>query len=406
MASALVGLRYFVFGLFIICSTILCSVGVWNLSLVQNRTFYNAQVSVYMIFLGAFGLLCIFPLIFLDLIRRNAFTSRIWVEFIWIAIFWVMELSGAAALSTIVPNNHCARRRGRIATNTCLSGQVLLGFAWAITLTLLAYMVTLAIYTIVHYATDSNVLNETVRGYPWFAGQSTLSSSPPSPVLEKGMGAPSLKHPHPKTAFDPSSITRERSPFDDPIQPVPTFDNAPEESYQPAQRTYEGLQFATVEDSPRVIEPAFTRPREAPKPPVRVQSLYPEHMQAQLSTEARNNLTRQMGQLEGYEPSPIRDWPKSSRNNGTTNGYGRRQPPAPLPHINTEASASIQKPLPSISPNQRSRLSGTANISSPASPYKLGSPVRGHQRTGSARKLPPPPLNLDGISNISYHARR
>ena len=273
----------------------------------------------------------------------------------------------------------------------------------------LAYMVTLAIYTIVHYATDSNVLNETVREYPWFAGKSTLSSSPPSPVVETGMGmgAPSLKHPRPKAVFDPSGITRERSPFDDPIQPVPTFDRVPEQSYQPAQRTYEGLHFATVEDSPRIIEPVFTRPREAPKPPVRVQSLYPEHMQAQLSMEARNNLTRQLGQLEGHEPSPIGDWPRSSRNNGTTNGYGRRQPPAPpLPQINTEASTSAQQPLPSISPNQRFRLSGTTNVSSPASPYKLGSPVRGHQRTGSARKLPPPPLNLDGISNISYHARR
>jgi len=117
MASALVGLRYFVLGrfssgggdaahpesnithahpgFFIVCNTILCSVGVWNLSLVQNRPFYNgsffsrlarvqllmindraastpspdhsntrytAQISAYMIFLGAFGLLCIFPM--------------------------------------------------------------------------------------------------------------------------------------------------------------------------------------------------------------------------------------------------------------------------------------------------------------------------------------------------------
>lgn len=120
MTSALIGLRYFAFGpsvlcveqstrsrtsltptsspgLFIVCNTILCSVGVWNLSLVQRKSSYNcsclpfhhsllptsrhlrsiistlsvahlkhtqytAQISAYVIFLGAFSLLWIFPM--------------------------------------------------------------------------------------------------------------------------------------------------------------------------------------------------------------------------------------------------------------------------------------------------------------------------------------------------------
>jgi len=210
--------------------------------------------------------------------------------------------------------------------------------------------------------------------------------------VDKGLGAPSLKHPRPRAAFDPSGLAREPSPFDDPIQ----LDSIP----QPPHRTYEGLHSAAMQDPPPIIDPTYTRPREAPKPPARVQSLYPEHMQAQLSTEARDNLARQLRQLEGPEPPPIGDWPRGSRKNGTTNGYGRRQPPPSFPRINTEASASTQQPLSSVSPDQRYSPSGTTNVPSPV--YKLGSPTRGPQ----IRRQPPPPLNLDGISNAPHHARR
>jgi len=307
-----------------------------------------------------------------------------------------MELSGAAALSAIVPSNQCLPRRGRIAANVCVSGKVLLGFAWVITLTLLAYMGTLAVYAIVHHATDPNVWNETVREYPWFSSRSTLSSSPPSPVMEKGPGLPSLKHPRPKPAFNPAALTSSLSPLEDPIQPVFTFNEIPQPSYQPPQRSYDSLQFSATQDPVPIIEPSFARPREAPRPPVRVQSLYPEHLQGHLSTEARNNLYNQSRRLN-QEPPPIGDWPKTSR----SNGYNSRPPPS-RPRITTEANALTQQPLPPIPSNQRTRSPG-ANVYSPAS-RNLGSPTWGPQGS-SVRKQPPPPLNLEGISN-THNARR
>lgn len=267
-------------------------------------------------------------------------------------------------------------------------------------------MLMLAVCTIMHQVTDPNVWNETVREYPWFAVRSTLSSSPPSPV-SKRLRLPTLEHPRPQVAFNPSGLARETSPFDDPIQPVPTFDRIPQPSYQPTQRSYEGLHFATMQDPPPIIDPTFRRPREAPKPPVRAQSLYPEHMQAQLTVDARNNLYGQSTQLEGHEPSPIGDWPNGSRNGGTANRYNRRQPPPPpSSQISTEASAPTQKSFSSIPSDQRLRLSGTTNAPSPVTPYRLGSPVRGPQWSNSSRRQPPPPLNLDGISNTPYPARR
>jgi len=155
---------------------------------------------------------------------------------------------------------------------------------------------------------------------------------------------------------------------------------------------------------PPIISPSFIRTREAPKPPVRVNSLYPEHMQAQLSIDARNNLYGRSMQLEGQEPSPIGDWP--SRNNSTTNKYSKRQPPPPPPsrRANTGPSAFTQQ-SPSTSDHPFSS-SGTTRVSSPVSTYRLGSPVRGPQWTSSSRRHAPPPLNLDGISNTSHHARR
>jgi len=234
----------------------------------------------------------------------------------------------------------------------------------------------------VHHVTDPSVWNETVREYPWFAGRSTLASSPPSPTVEKGRGAPPLEHPRPRTAFDPSGFNRGSSQTDDTVQPVPTFDRIPEPSHRPAERSYEGLHVATMQDPPPIIDPTFTRPREAPKPPPKVLSLYPEHMQAQLSMETRNNLYSQSSQLEGQEPSPIGDWPNTSRKTGTTHGHGRGRSPSSLPRTNT------------------------TDVPSPVSPYKLGSPTRGPRGGDSVRKQPPPPLNLNGISNTSHHARR
>lgn len=260
-------------------------------------------------------------------------------------------------------------------------------------------MVTLAIYAITHHTTDSNVWHETVREYPWFSTRSTLSSTPPSPVVDKAPGVPILKHPRPKAAFNPAGLTRSLSPLEDSIQPVPTFNRIPQPSYQPPQRSYEGFHFAATQDPVSIVDPTFARPREAPKPPVKVQSLYPGHMQAHLPMEARNNLYNHSRQLEGQEPPPVGNWPKNSQGDS----QNRRLPQLPRPRINTEANALAQQPLSSIPSEQRVGFFGTAIVPSPGS-YSLGSPVLGPQST-STRRQPPPPLNLDGISN-TYSARR
>ena len=261
-------------------------------------------------------------------------------------------------------------------------------------------MATLAVYAIVHHTPDSNVWGETVRVYPWFTSRSTLSSSPPSPTTEKGPEVP-LQHPRPKPAFDPAGLTRPLSPLEYSLQPLPTFDQIPQPSYQHPQRRYEGLHFAATQDPDPVGTDAFVQPREAPRPPVRAQSLYPEHLQFHLSTETRNNLYNHSRQSEGQEPSPIGDWPRGSR----SNRYNKRLPPPPRPRINTEANALRQQPLSSVSSDQRMGLSGLTYVPSPAS-HGLGSPKLGPQSAaGSVRRLPPPPLNLDGISN-KYGTRR
>jgi hypothetical protein len=141
--------------------------------------------------------------------------------------------------------------------------------------------------------------------------------------------------------------------------PLTGFPNRPT---SPPQRSYEGLHFATMHDPPPIVDPTFTRPREAPRPPVRVQSLYPEHMQVQLSTEARNNLYRQSNNWRAKNRPPLEIGPKIL---GRPNGHGRRLPLPPPPGSTprpTRRRNSRSLPSP---PTNDSKLSGTTRAPSP-----------------------------------------
>ncbi|KIK98845.1 hypothetical protein PAXRUDRAFT_627789 [Paxillus rubicundulus Ve08.2h10] len=123
--------RYLLFGLFVICNAIICSVAVWNYSL--TRANQTSQVDVYLIFLGAFSLASIFTLIFVELLCTNPFTTRVWFECGWITVFWVMDL--AAALTAIEPELRCSHRVIAFVDPLCASAQVLLVFTWVGTTT-------------------------------------------------------------------------------------------------------------------------------------------------------------------------------------------------------------------------------------------------------------------------------
>lgn len=180
MANRLIAYRYFAFAVFLICSAIICCTSVWNLSLsgISNE---HRQVDVLLIFASTLGLLYTLSIICVDLAYQNAAVCRIWIECMCIGLFWLFHFSGAAALSAILPGMTCAGSDHM----TCVSTEVMLGFAWLSSFNLMIYLGVLVIMTCIQQQIDGQVWQACVRHYDWSAPRKPLGSGSSSPILQK-----------------------------------------------------------------------------------------------------------------------------------------------------------------------------------------------------------------------------
>jgi len=111
-------LRYLIFAVFIVCNAILSSVAVWNSSLVPSSS-RQSHTDTYIVVVGALGLALTFTIIFVELVRRNAFTSRVWFEILWTTTFFGLDLAGAAILTVAGLDDVCAPTQSKkITTNS------------------------------------------------------------------------------------------------------------------------------------------------------------------------------------------------------------------------------------------------------------------------------------------------
>jgi len=188
--------RYLVFGLLVICNAILCSVAVWNLSLAQSVG-QSLQVDAFLTFMGALALLFIFTIIFIEILRKNAVTGRLWFEISWVGLFWVMELSGATALSAMTPNFLCAQS-ALIGNAACTSTHVLLAFSWLTTGILLVYLLSLVCTAIIRQNRDPQIWHASVIELCWCDTRHDLRSAPASPNLPRFLKTPQLIAPQPR----------------------------------------------------------------------------------------------------------------------------------------------------------------------------------------------------------------
>ncbi|KAJ7489816.1 hypothetical protein B0H11DRAFT_2191630 [Mycena galericulata] len=147
-------LRYLVFAVFIVCNAILASVAVWNASLVPSPHGRDSRIDTYLVVVGALGLALTFTIIFAELIRRNAFTSRVWFEIIWTSLFFLLDLGGASALAAIGPGDACQPNHHPPA-GSCTSIHLLMGFTWLCTFILFIYLVLLLTLTIINRNNES-----------------------------------------------------------------------------------------------------------------------------------------------------------------------------------------------------------------------------------------------------------
>jgi len=329
MAGLLVCFRYGVFVLFTICNAVIASVGVWNLSLSEDVGYRN-QISGYLVFLGAFALLWIFPVAFIDLLRREAITSRIWFECVWVGLFWVMELSGAAAVSAIVSDVMCPAQAQPWSTPACTSTKVLMAFTWICTITLLVYLVTLATSTIIHQPIDNKIWHASTRDFAWFATRSSLGSAPPSPVSEKSrsfvVAAPRPQRP---IAWEPSpaaafAAIQQLPPAHGSNRDRPAASTSPKVSHQ------------------RPILPKISTGSAMP-------SLYPAHMHSSITPDISSSLARQ-ATLAEPSPSPLGSWPQKT---ASARRSKRKPPPlqltpaVPVQSGETDSKRQRRTPRPS-----------------------------------------------------------
>lgn len=343
--------RYLVFGLLVICNAILCSVAVWNLSLAQSVG-QNLQVDAFLTFLGAFSLLFIFTIVFIEILRRNTVTGRLWFEVSWVGLFWIMELSGAAAVSAIAPDVLCGR--SALIDAACTSTQVLLAFSWLSTIILLVYLVCLVCMAIIRQKRDPQIWHASVFEFWRSDTRHNLKSAPASPSLPRfrktpEMFAPQPRHPLPSTVyayrfgmgpeyqiehFRPSSPAAER--------PVPTMPVGSKSS-MPASSLYpQHLHFSLTPQQ-------TSRPSSASPPPPLGKWPRPNAVDQPLRSKqkttldtfsfpARDATNPPLGAVSSHSSSPPRSKPLGPR----TSSEVRRPPPLDLTQISAFRAGSAK----------------------------------------------------------------
>jgi len=361
MSSSFIVLRYVAFALFIVFSSVICIVAALNIGALAPETPRWPEVDTYLIFLGAFGIVTVFPVIFVELIRKNAFIARVAVEVTWVALLWVMHLSGAAAITAITPQMTCAATAPASQKPVdCTSAKLLLAFTWLSTITLLSYLLGLVICTVHHHHEDSNVWRSGVRDYPWF----TPAASLPTPVSSYGK------------LIDPREKQPTNGVYAQQIGLAATY------SVEPL-----ALDARPVPPPPvaSIVQNTQVRRAAPPPPPAAAAptasnslSLYPQHLQATVG-----QLPAIPGRVSGHSPPPAGSWPRS-------------QPQEPLPRKQRPSPDAALSPAFRFPP---ARLDApqektTRNTSSAARPKPSGPRTTS---TSSLQRVRPPPLDLSRV---------
>lgn len=362
MTNTLLFSRYLVFGLLVICNAILCSVAVWNLSLAQSVG-QNMQVDAFLIFLGAFALVFIFIILFIEILRKNAVTGRLWFEVLWVGLFWVMELSGAAAVSALAPDLLCGLQFELGSNDACTSTHVLLAFGWLSTVILLVYFVCLVCMAIIRQQQDRQIWHASVIEFCRFDTRHGLRSTPTSPSLPRFHKTPEMAAPQPRRPF-PKAVYAYRSGMGPEYQ-IEHFRPSSPVAERPAPLIPTAAPFQYSRQSTRAV---------AAQPLAPAPSLYPQHLHSSLTPQQPSRLTPS-------SPPPLGNWPRPNAVDQPLRSK-RKSPPTTFKFPARDATDPVSGTV--LSPN-----SSSAHRSRPSGP---------RTSSGSNEARRPPPLNLTKIS--------
>jgi hypothetical protein len=355
MTNILLLTRYLVFGLLVICNAIICSVAVWNLSLAQSVG-QSLQVDAYLTFLGAFALVFIFVIIFVEILRKNDVTGRLWFEVLWVGLFWIMELSGAAAVSALAPNLLCNVQSVLGSNNACTSAHVLLAFCWLSNIILLVYLVCLMCTAIIRQKQDPQIWHASVAEVCRSDTRHGLGSAPTSPSLPRFHKMPEMIAPQPRRPL-PTAVYSYRSGMGPEYQ-IEHFRPSSPVAERPTPLTASVALFRYSQQKSHAV---------VAQPSVPAPSLYPQHL--------RSSLAQQPSGTISPSPPPLGNWP---RPNAVDQPLRRTRKPPPPTFI-----------FPAR--DSQNAVSGTVLSTNQSSTYRS-------RPSGSNGNRRPPPLNLTNIS--------
>jgi len=400
-------IRYLVFFVLIISNTIVTSVAVWNLTLVEGSMRFSATATAaasYLIGVASVGLLLIFPIIFLEITGKRTFLGVVWFELTWAGLIGIMTLVGASLITSLSTRELClppAIVTNRVVVkpvvvSPCSSAQVLGVFTWMPATFLLAYVTLLAILAFVQSKDDASIWKSSVRDLPVHKmlgdvrnGSIRNSIMASLPQIRR---SPVIHAPKPRYIIPPlldcrsarnSAYDFQPPPLPSKSAPVPgsSRHRLPDRQYSPTALYSSSVQ-KVIESKDGSRMPSLPRPAQAGP-----------------------------SRREQTSPPPLGDWPRmdatsrprTKRYRSTPQDQGqsaRIQESSPVYRDTTRRTAvSLTTPVPFVerptAPLQTSRTrtkppgSGSGSMDS-----GHGSPSQQHR---------PPPLDL---SRISTHLSR
>lgn len=343
--------RYVALAFFAVCCILVSVLAAWNITETQfpAAPATIVQVDTFLIVESILGMLVVFTVLPIELLSKTAVTSRVWFEVTWVALFFVLSISGAAASTATGPSLSCALslRRSGSFKDACTSASVVQGFAWLSTVTLFFYLVALVGSTLLSAANNARIWHTAVRDVAWFAtSQQQLKSGPSSPTSRSFQ---EKQVPVYNVGIQPHAIL---------YQKQTTKETLPE---KPAAITTPAVQRARASDVPTPQSLSDTPP------------LYPQLL-PRLQTQA----VAQGGSSQSASPSSDAPAPQSRAHSPSSSTSSSAS-------STTSTSSGGLKPL---------ALQGSAT---PAPRPKPGSPKTKHR---------PPPLNLSGLSSFNSTGKR
>jgi len=398
--------RYIVFLLFVICNAIIISVAVSNLSIVQQNVLFNLassrQIDGYLIFVGVSALLLIFPTIFLELLGKNVFLGKVWFELLWVGLFSVMELAGAAAVTAQNNSRLCGNMKAGIVIQVilpdspCATTRVLQAFTWICAIFLLGYFLFLCSMSLLKHREDPTIWQYRVNSFPFKKGVNSLQSNPSTPTGSV-FRAPTIAAPRPRRAAnvrDPVLSYRSGDGLGYDVeasQPPPNIISV--------DRPMPPIPATTFSQPPQIRQ--LTEQAQQQQQPVFASPFYHSSVQTALGSQAgpkpQAPLPAQLTQVKRLpsSPPPLGDWPRldaTSRPRTKQKGLPPNSQHVPQPHQ--------PSPVPVVAP------SGSWYVgSSPTSVSPTSSKPGGPRRKPSEERRPPA-LDLSSISAYRSTGRR